>query len=190
MNLKDLLLKKKEGIVNKWFGLIIDSYPPDTTHFLRNQKNQFTNPVGHTIRTAIEGIFDELLSPSDSVRVNTYLDNIIRIRAIQGFTPSVALNFLFLLKDVVRQEIMEVLHEDGLFAESPRFIGEELLNFESRVDRLLMESFDIYMGCRERIFELSAIEARNMTYRLLEGANLIKNSSETLRPDGEEFDST
>jgi len=181
MNLRDILSQKREGIIKKWFDLIIDSYPPDTAHFIKNQKNQFANPVGSTIHTAIEGIFDELLNPSDSVKLSTYLDNIIRIRAIQDFTPSVALNFLFLLKDVIREEIKEDLHGEGMV--------NEVLSFESRVDDLLKESFEIYMACREKIYELSANEMKNMTYKLLEGANLIKDSSETFRPDGQEFDS-
>jgi|Deesub1362A_J573_1020465.scaffolds.fasta_scaffold00173_54 hypothetical protein len=181
MNLKELLSNRKETIINKWFDLIIDSYPPDTAHFLRTQKNQFTNPVGHTIHNAIEGILDELLEPSDSAKLTSHLDSIIRIRAIQGFTPSVALNFLFLLKKVVRDEIQAEAGMNG--------VAEELLGFESQVDGLLKESFDIYMACREKLYELSANEARNMTYRLLESANLLKDSSETFHPEGDGFDS-
>jgi len=181
MNLKEILSNRKETIINKWFEIIIDSYPPDTAHFLKSQKNRFTNPVGHTIRSAIEGLFDEILNPLDSVRAVEYLDKIIRLRAVQDFAPSTALNFLFLLKDVVREEVKGVINEDAIF--------EELLEFESRVDGFLKESFNIYMSCREKLYELSANEARNMTYRLLEGANLIKNSSETFHPDGDELDS-
>lgn len=159
MNLRGLLTKKREAIINKWFNLIIDSYPPDTAYYLKNQKNPFSNPIGSTIHTAIEGIFDELLNPSDSIKVNTYLDNIIRIRAIQDFSPSTALNFLFLFKDVVRIELNKDIYEYNLF--------EDLLMFESRVDRLLRESFDIYMKCREKIYELGANEIKNMTFQLL-----------------------
>lgn len=172
MNLKDLLIKKKQVVIEKWFNLIISSYPPDTAHYLRNQKNQFTNPVGHAIHTAIEGIFDELINPSDSGRITTYLDNVIRIRAIQDFAPSVALNFLFLLKEIVRLELKEELHEHNLF--------DELLIFESWIDGLLKESFDIYMSCREKIYELGANEVKNLTYRLLKSADLIKEAEERI----------
>ncbi|GAB4536179.1 MAG: RsbRD N-terminal domain-containing protein [Thermodesulfovibrionia bacterium] len=158
-DLNRLLTTKREAIIGKWFNLIIDSYPPDTADYLKNQKNPFSNPVGSTIHTAIEGILDELLNPSDSMRVSTYLDNIIRIRAIQDFTPSIALNFLFLLKDVVRIELNKEIYEYNLF--------EDLLMFESQVDRLLKESFDIYMRCREKIYELGANEIRNMAFQLL-----------------------
>jgi len=163
MNLKDLLTTKREVIIETWFNLIIESYPSDTVHYLRSQKNPFSNPVGSTIHSAIEGLFDQLLEPSDPVKINTYLDNIIRIRAIQDFNPSTALNFLFLLKDVVRMEINKDIYEHNLF--------EDLLMFESRIDMLLKESFDIYMRCREKIYELSANEARNMTFQLLRSAN-------------------
>jgi len=35
-------------------------------------------------------------------------------------------------------------------------------------------SFDIYMKCREKIYELKTDELRRMTYRLLQKANLVR----------------
>jgi hypothetical protein len=48
-----------------------------------------------------------------------------------------------------------------------------LLLFESKIDDLALLSFDIYMKCREKIYELKSNEVRNMTFRLLQRANLI-----------------
>lgn len=170
MDIKALLLEKKPRILKKWFDLILETYPPDTTSFLKRQKNRFDNPVGYTISEGIEGLFEEFLQGTDSDRVSPFLDNIIRIKAIQDFTPSQAISFIFLLKKVIREELANEIREHQMF--------EELLTLESKIDELTNISFDIYMKCREKIYDLKANELRNMTFRLLERANLITEIQE------------
>lgn len=165
MNLKNHLMGKKTAILKKWFDAIADTYPGDTADFLKNKKAQFTNPVGYNIAEGIEGLFDALLQGMIPNTVSTFLDAIVRIRAIQDFSPSEALSFIFQLKKVVRQELGEVL--------SNRELAAELTVFESAIDDLALFSFDIYMKCREKIYELKANEAKNMTFRLLQKARLI-----------------
>ncbi|MBI5188761.1 MAG: RsbRD N-terminal domain-containing protein [Nitrospirae bacterium] len=167
MELNNLLSEKRSIILERWFDVILETYPADTSSFLKKQKNQFTNPVGYTIYQGIEGIFEGLLNGIDSERVSPFLDGIIRIRAVQDFTPSQAISFIFLLKKVIREELKNEIGEDG--------IAEELLELESKIDELAFLSFDIYMKCREKIYELKANEVRNMTFRLLQRANLILN---------------
>jgi len=166
MNLNDLLLEKRSEILKKWFDLIIETYPEETANFLKSQKNQFSNPVGHTIFEGIEEIFKEVLGEPEPEKVAIYLDNIIRIRAIQEFSPSKALSFLFLLKRVIRAEVMNETREYHML--------EELSVIESRIDDLVNISFDIYMKCREKIYELKANEVKNWTYRLLQNTNMVK----------------
>jgi len=165
MNLKNLLSKKKKSILKRWFDLILETYPPETALFLKGQKDRFTNPVGATIYQGIEDIFDELLQEMDSEKISTFLDNIIRIRAVQDFTASQAIAFIFLLKNVIREKLGKEIKEKG--------ISEELLRFESGIDDLALLSFDIYMKCREQIYELKANEVRTWTYNLLKRANVI-----------------
>jgi hypothetical protein len=52
-------------------------------------------------------------------------------------------------------------------------MAEELAAFDAAIDDLALFSFDIYMKCREKIYELKANEARSMTFRLLQQAKLI-----------------
>jgi hypothetical protein len=165
MNLKTHLMGKKTAILKKWFDAIADTYPGDTADFLKNKKAQFTNPVGYNIAEGIEGLFDALLQGMIPDTVSGFLDAIVRIRAIQDFPPSEALSFIFQLKKVVRQELGEVLRN--------RELADELTVFESAIDDLALFSFDIYMKCREKIYELKANEAKNMTFRLLQKARLI-----------------
>jgi len=165
MKLKALLSDKKAVILNRWFDDIVETYPAETTKFLKAQKNQFANPVGSTILQGVENIFDELLKGLDAERITLFLDNIIRIRAVQDFTPPQALAFIFSLKKIIREETAKgPLDTD---------ISNELLELESKIDNLALISFDIYMKCREKIYEIKANEVKRMTFRLLQQAKLI-----------------
>lgn len=176
-------MKKRSAILQRWFDVIVETYPVDTSSFLKSQQDRFANPVGAAISQGIEGIFDEILHQGmDTEKVSAFLDNIIRIRAVQDFSPSDALAFIFLLKKVVREEIKKELHESH--------IADELLTFESNIDDLALLSFDIYMKCREKVYEIKANEAKNGTFRLLQRANLIcdpeLNSGQEHEPDSGE----
>ena len=170
MNLKNLLSKKKKPILERWFNLIIETYPPETTQFLKSQKDRFANPVGATIFQGIEGIFDQFLQESESEKISAFLDNVIRIRAVQDFTASQALVFIFHLKKVIREELRNEIREKGL--------SDEMLALESAIDDLALLSFDIFMECREQVYELKANEVKNMTFSLLKKAKLIYDIEE------------
>lgn len=170
MNLKNLLIAKKSAILKKWFDAVADTYPDNTSGFLKKQKAQFTNPVGYTLAEGLEGLFEALLKGMIADTVKTFLDSIVRIRAIQEFTPSEAVSFIFLLKKIIRQELGNEIQQPG--------VNDELISFDSSIDDLALYSFDIYMNCREKIYELKANEARNMTFRLLQQAKLIVDNQD------------
>ncbi len=171
MNLKEHLIEKKQAILKKWFDAIADTYAKDTAGFLKKQKAQFTNPVGFTLAEGTEKLFDALLQGLIADTVAAFLDSMIRIRAIQEFTASEALAFIFQLKKIVRQELgSEVLRQEG--------IVDELTALDAAIDDLALFSFDIYMKCREKIYELRANEARSMTFRLLQQARLIVDNQD------------
>ncbi|MBS1236879.1 MAG: hypothetical protein H6R37_123, partial [Deltaproteobacteria bacterium] len=127
MKLEDLLKHKASHIRKRWLDLIIETYPADSQRFLREQKDRFANPVGTTISRAVETLYHELLHGMDSEKVNSSLDEIVRIRAVQDFSPARAMIFLFLLKKVLREELHQEIEENTA-------AWEELLALESRVD--------------------------------------------------------
>jgi hypothetical protein len=171
INLKNQLIAKKSAILKKWFDAVADTYPDNTAAFLKKQKAQFTNPVGYTLSEGLEGLFDSLLKGMIPDTVSIFLDSIVRIRAIQEFAPSEAVAFIFLLKRIVREELgPDVPGQPGL--------NDELLAFDSSIDDLALYSFDLYIKCREKIYELKANEARNMTFRLLQQAKLIVDNQD------------
>ena len=162
MGIREQLKENREKILKKWFESIVETYPAETVKFLKKTKDQFHNPVGQTIREGIEGILVELTGEGEIEKITPFLDRIIRIRAIQDFTPSEAVSFIFQLKGIIRQEL-----------DVNKIDSDELTRLDKKIDELALLTFDIYMGCREKLYELKATELRNWTYKLLERANLL-----------------
>jgi hypothetical protein len=157
--LESLLLQRGSAILDRWFDAILDTYPPDTHRFLKKQKDRFANPVGTTLFKEMENLYQEILRGFDREKVSAVLDRIIRIRTVQDFSPSGALGFLFTLKEIIRSEM-------GLEA-GDQVLARELLDLESRIDALGLLAFDIYMGCKEKVFEIRVKETQNQVSRLL-----------------------
>jgi len=146
------LAQKKSAILGRWLNTIYESYPPETAIFLRREKDRFDNPVGYRISEGLEGLYDALLQEMGKEKVLGFLDEIIRIRALQNFTASQALAFIFLLKNVIRQELAGEIQKEDLAA--------EILDLESRIDGLALLGFDIYTKRREKLHEIRTGEMK------------------------------
>src|SRR5665647_1478795 len=167
MQLATLLSQKKAAILGRWLNMIYDSYPPETAIFLRKEKNRFDNPAGYRISEGLEGLYGALLQELEREQVLTCLDEIIRIRALQDFAPSQALAFIFLLKNVIRQELAEEIQKENL--------APEILDLESRIDGLALLGFDIYTKRREKIYEIKADEAKRRVSGLMRKTGLTED---------------
>lgn len=173
MTLKNLLLQKKASILERWFDLILETYPAGTSKALKREKDRFANPVGHTISREIRTLYDGLMQGISTDHLSSSLNNIIKIRSVQDFPPSQAIGFIFLLKRATREVLEKRIQEKQVLG--------EWLEFQSRIDRLALLAFDIYMECREKICEIRVNEAkaqREMAFRLLERMNVIKEEPE------------
>jgi hypothetical protein len=104
-----------------------------------------------------------LITGADREAVVKALDPIMRIRAVQSFSPSKATRFIFSLKQIVRQ------HVTGHGDDKQTDIG----GLDQRIDEMAMAAFDVYVACREKIFELKATESRNQFFGSLKRAGLI-----------------
>ena len=163
--LEKILEQKKSVIAKNWFDLTAKTYAPDTAEFIKNNKDQFANPVGSTMLNSLKGLLDQLIHSMEPKTISSHLDPIIRIRAAQNFSPSQATAFILILKKVLRENLTKELHDSSFAA--------ELIAFEYKIDQLCLMAFDIYMQCREKIFQISANETRNRTFRAFERAGLI-----------------
>lgn len=164
-NLVSILNKKKTAIVKKWFDLVVNSYPADTAAFLKSQKDQFANPVGHTTKKGLEAVFDEVVSGMDRDTIISFLDPIIRIRAVQKFTPSQAVGFTLDLKKVIREKLKKELKSVRVYA--------GLAEIDVNIDKLCLIGFDIFVGCREAIYQLKVNTERDKIYSAFSRAGLV-----------------
>jgi hypothetical protein len=158
VELEALLMKRKKTILRLCIDTIFDTYPAETAEFLRRKADRFLNPVGHIIAEGVESLFDELIGSMDVERINASLDSIIRIRAVQEFSPSSAVSFVFLLKSAVRKEL-GLKGAEEIILEGRRLLND-VLEFEHRVDLVASAAFDIYVRCREQIYELRLKELK------------------------------
>jgi hypothetical protein len=157
------LAAKKQEILKRWFQATVDTYPADTARFIKNQKDPFANPVGRTTHNSLDALVDALISGEGCDVMTRALDPILRIRAVQAFTPSKAISFVFSLKQILRQHLPGDGHD----------VDVEMNDLDRRIDEMAMAAFDIYVTCREKIYELKATESRNQFFGSLKRAGLI-----------------
>lgn len=184
MALLDMLLRKKTAIGKRWFEQILSTYPPDTAKFLKNEPDRFQNPVGGTIIPAIDGVLTVLLAGGDAEQLRSHLDRIIRIRAVQDFTASEAVEFVFRLKQVIREEA-----GIGTNGQPLSDLRVELQAVDARIDTTALMAFDVYMECREQIYEIKARDLRNRTAAILRKHNyvvddVVSDMVDDIFPDG------
>ncbi len=144
--LRDLLEQKKGDIVEEWIRRIQHTYPEETASFLEEEGNQFANPIGASINQSVWPLYDEIISGHDSDNLYKCLDYLIRVRAVQDFAPTAAVAVVNFLKDIIREKILDDIESQGLF--------REYLSVERRIDNAMLAAFDIYMKCRERVWEI------------------------------------
>lgn len=161
--MQDLLKKNKAAILERWFHLILETYPANTAAIMRKDKNQFTNPVGSTISREIEVLFKQLCEGIQNGERRASLDAILKIRSVQDFSPSKAVGFIFLLKRAIGETLKNEICRESVMS--------EWLGFQSRIDDLALHAFDIYMGCREKICEIRISQAKaekEMAFKAME----------------------
>ena len=77
MTLKELLTRNKSKILQRWLDLVLDTYPPETARFLKDEKDRFANPVAFTVKCNLELLLDDLLNNSSEKTVMSHLEEII-----------------------------------------------------------------------------------------------------------------
>jgi hypothetical protein len=172
VHLPGILKSKRKVIVDRWMDLALQVYPQDSARFMRQESDRFGNPVGRITREALEAVFEGLVTGDAIEEMRGSLDEILRLRAVQDLSPSQAVGFVFLLKRAIHEELGEV--------EADRASSADLIALHSGIDRLGLAAFDLFMQCREKIYDLRAREIRRRTASLL--ARVERGAAE--EPDG------
>jgi len=163
MKIEELIGKNFDTILQKWNQSIIDSYPQESGKYLLENKNKFSNPVGYTIENSLKPILEAVKDMSFDEKAKKSLDDIIRIRAVQDFSPSDALGFIKSLRAIIISELSSNIDY------SP---GKgDFLKLDRIFDEISSFSIDTYVDLRERIFRIKSNETRNGFERMIERLN-------------------
>lgn len=165
MSMERRIAEHKTELAEKWAEMILGTYPPETQKVWKNNVNRFSNPVGTTIREAAEELVGLLLSWEDANAICCALEQLVKIRSVQDFSPSQALSFVFLFKKLLRDEFFKDMKKSGEL--------EDLLRFEAKVDNLMLMAFDIYSKSREQVYKMRVEEVKRAQHTLLKKARMI-----------------
>ncbi|MFP4445578.1 MAG: RsbRD N-terminal domain-containing protein [Desulfosudaceae bacterium] len=157
--------KHKKAICKNWTEQVLRTYPAQTAEIFIKEKDRFANPVAGSLSESLEKVMDGLIHNASGQELAAAIDPAIRVRAVQNFSSSEAVRFIFFLKEI----IPEVIGSKNLLAEDWTWLDQ-------KVQELALIGFDKYVECREKIFELRAFEVRNRTFRAFERAGLVKDS--------------
>lgn len=149
MAIDTALTARRAAVLEKWFQAVLDTYPVDTARFLAAVADPFSNPVGNTVREGLGRIYDALAAGLPQADLAAAADGIVRIRAVQEFSPSAAVGFVCALRGILREELA-----DAGLSEAER------TTLDGGLDRVTLAAFDVYMHCREKIFEIRVRELR------------------------------
>lgn len=160
-SLGEFFKDQEESIAGDFCEVVFQTYPQNAQNFLKNQRDNFRNPVGQTVRSSVAVIVQSLLRETAPEDFKPALENLVRIRSVQEFSPSRALAFIFELKQIIRRRKPE--------SGSLEIYLKHAAVLDDRIDRLALSAFDIYMQCREKLFEIRKNELERRYFKLLHG---------------------
>ena len=160
MELTEALLQKKTEILSLWIERTLDSY--SSPGFFKKSKDPFANPVGSNISQGLTTLYELLRTGAEAQAYHKPLDQVVRIRAVQDFTPSQALAPLLELKWVIKQVF------SGDKETQPLLRTLDVLDCE--IDRMALAAFDIYSECREQLY-------RNRVRELKSGSSVLTDAA-------------
>jgi hypothetical protein len=150
--LAELLREHRDAVVQRWAADILATYPEEAADVFGRVRDRFANPVGHSVRTGAQGIVAALCDGMDPDQIRAGLREIIVVRAVQQFSASQAVGFVFRLKDAIRGELADAARDPGVAA--------DLAALDAAIDRIALVAFDVFTECREQIYQLRVNEVR------------------------------
>jgi hypothetical protein len=161
MALPSSIRDRSAAIAERWLRDTLATYSERASAAFGQQQDPFANPVGHALRIGTRAVVDALVEEREPGEICQLLDDVVRIRAIQEFSSSQAVSFVFLLKEALRAEL-------GKKDSTDPSISAELARLEVRIDQIVLGVFDIYVHYRTQLYELRVNEVKRSVARLLQ----------------------
>lgn len=176
-NMQDFFQEHKAALMETWFDALLKNYSPEAARIFKREKDPFANPVGYNIHLGMEEVLDWFSQKEKETDIKVSLDKVVRILAIQDFTPAQAVSFLFILKEITKKRINNYFKSGDL-------MWKNWLDFDADVDNLMLMAMDIYTECREKLYQIKVDEANKRVYSLLRRANILVEPAESFTGSG------
>ncbi|MCL2790169.1 MAG: RsbRD N-terminal domain-containing protein [Desulfobulbus sp.] len=160
MEITEALTSKKKEILSLWIERTLDSYT--APGFFKSAKDPFANPVGSNITAGLTALLELLQADADIQAFGKPLDQVVRIRAVQDFTPAQAVAPFLELKWVVKQVFSGDKNMQPLLG--------KLDALDCRIDQMGLMAFNIYSECREQLY-------RNRVRELKSGSAILTDAA-------------
>ncbi len=170
MEYADRLSQISGELVREWTRQAMEVYPTESLTVFKRNKDRFANPLPHIISKNIELLFEELIQGVSLEKTVPILTEIVKLKAVQDFTPSQALGFIFGLKKIIRECLKKESDVD--------IQADGLWGVDQEIDKMASMAFDVYVNCREKLFEIRANEIRNQTHMLIRRVNEMDKQKE------------
>lgn len=168
MDLAEAFRNYRDKIVKQWVEYTLSTYK--SSEFFIREQDKFSNPTGANIREGLNKLFDLLSKGGDPEEFKKPIEQIIRIRAVQEFSPAQAVAPLNAVKHITR-DILAADKERSVFI-------KDLYDFEFAVDLAVLAAFDIYMESRERLYQVRINELKSGSHILTDSKCPSKNLQE------------
>jgi len=162
--LSGILKGSEDAIAERWIELVFETYPHETSGFLRRERDPFSNPVGRMLREAARPLVGALIEDRAEMELLEDLAELMRLRSVQDISAAQAVAIVPLL----RSAVMDVAGSRIEAVGSPAM--EEL---GTRIERLMLVSFDAFVMSRERLYEIRMAERERHTASLLRRAERV-----------------
>ena len=160
MKLEKILKEKRSSILEKWGDKVLNTYSDEAFKIFKNEKNQFANPIGHRVSVGLAALYDAILDSEIETEIPLLFEDFVLVRAVQVFTPSQAIYFIFQLKEIVREECEKAGLTD---------FYKDLLTFYDSIDAVTLLVFDLYMASRDRLYQVRIDELKSGAHIFIDG---------------------
>lgn len=143
---------------------MLASYSSQGASFMAAERDRFANPVGAAINDVTSHLLRYFLEEIDETGFEEPLERFIKIRAVQEYTASQAVEFIFMLKSAI-------LETPGC-NEALRDAASDVLIVFSRIDRMSLTAFDRYSSCREKLYDIAMNEFKQRNHKMMERLGL------------------
>jgi len=169
MVLLDLLKREKAALHDAWLSKTLETYPRDARSFFKRENNKFANPVGQTLSAELSALLDCLLYECETDSLCRHLEELMKIRSVQQFTPSRAVVFILMLKDAVKEIFTAELKDPEMM--------NEFVSFEREIDQVALFAFDLYVKTREKMYQLRVAEVKRQVSTLMKRSDYFVGGS-------------